>query len=104
MKKSISVLSCLVMLLSVMTGCGNASKNEVKPNDHETNRPGVNNSVVNDGEGMIGLSGTAEPNPTDEPLKNQIEDGVDRGSEIAREGLDDMGNAVNDAVDRMTKK
>ena len=53
---------------------------------------------------MIGQSGTAAPNATDEPLKNQIENGVNRGGEIAKEGLDDMGNAVNNAVDRMTRK
>ena len=104
MKKSISVFFCLAMLLSVMTGCGNSSKNEVKPNDHEADRPGVNDGVVNDGNGMVGQSGIAEPNATDEPIKNQIEKGVDRSGEIVKDGLDDMGNTVNNAVDRMMRK
>ena len=100
MKKSISLFFCLAMILSVMTGCGNSTKNEVKPNTNEMDRPGVNDSIVNDGNGMIGQSGTAAPNATDEPLKNQIENGVDRGGEIVKDGLDDMGNAV----ERMTRK
>ena len=104
MKKSLSIFFCLAMLLSVMTGGGNSTKNEVKPNDNEMDRPGVNNNIVNDGEGMIGQSGTAMPDATDEPLKDQIENGVDRSGEIVKEGLDDMGNAVNDAVDRMKRK
>ena len=104
MKRSISRFFCLAMILSLMTACGNSTKNEVKPNGNEMDRPGVNDSVVNDSNGMIGQSGTAAPNATDEPLKNQIENGVNRGGEIAKEGLDDMGNAVNNAVDRMTRK
>jgi hypothetical protein len=103
MKKSISLFFCLAMLLSVMTGCGSSSRNEVKPNDNEMDRPGVNNNVVNDGEGMIGQSGTAKPNTTDNSLPNQIENGVNRGGEIAREELDKAGDAVNDAVDKMTR-
>ena len=102
MKKYVSVLSCLVMLLSVMTGCGNSSRNDVMPDDTDTNRPGVNDNVVNDGEGMVDDSGIADPSATDRPLMDDIEEGVDNAGDAVQRGMDNVGDAVKGATDRMT--
>lgn len=104
MKKYVSLIACLVMMLATMTGCGNSSKNDVRPNDADTNRPGVNDSVVNDGNGMVNDSGIAEPPTSNQPMKDDVKDGIDHAGDAVDRGMDDMGNAVKNATDRMTGK
>ena len=53
MKKSISVLFCLVLLLSVMVGCGNSAENDVRPGGTDTDRPGVNDNVDTGNDGVV---------------------------------------------------
>ena len=104
MKKSISVLFCLALLLSAMTGCGRSSVNDVRPGDADTNRPGVNDSVVDGNNGMVNDSGTAEPNATDHPITDEIENGVENAGDAVQRGMDRMGNAAKNATDDMTKR
>ena len=104
MKKYVSVLFCLVLMLFMMTGCGRSSVNDVKPGDSDTNRPGVNDSVVDGNNGMINESGTAEPNTTDHPVTDGIENGVENAGDAVQRGMDRMGNAVKNAADSMTNR
>lgn len=102
MKKSISLLVCLVMLLGVMTGCGRSAENDVRPGDTDTNRPGVNDNVDTGKDGVIGND--ESPNTTDRPMTDDIENGVDNAGDAVRRGMDNVGDAVGNAADRMTGK
>lgn len=102
MKKSISLLVCLVMLLGVMTGCGRSAENDVRPGDTDTNRPGVNDNVDTGNDGVIGDHN--EPTTTDHPITEDIENGIDDAGNAVRNGVDRAGNAVENATDRMTGK
>ncbi len=104
MKKNVSVLFCLALLLSVMTGCGRSSVNDVRPGDTDTNRPGVNDSVVDGNNGMIDESGTAEPDVTNHPVTDEIENGVENAGDAIQRGMDRMGNAMNNAGDGMSNR
>ena len=104
MKKYVSVLFCLVLLLSVMTGCGRSSVNDVKPGDTDTDRPGVNDSVVDGNNGMVDESGTAQPGTTDHPITDEIENGVENAGDAVQRGMDRVGNAVKNATDDMTNR
>lgn len=104
MKKSISMLFCLTLLLSVMTGCGRSSTNDVKPGDVDTNRPGVNDSVVDGNNGMVNESGVAEPNVTDHPVADEVEKGVENAGDAVQRGMNRMGNAVKNAADDMNNR
>lgn len=100
MKKSISLLVCLVMLLGVMTGCGRSAENDVRPGDTDTNRPGVNDNVDTGTNGVIG--DRDEPTATDHPVTDDIENGIDNAGDAVRRGMDNVGDAVGNATDRMT--
>lgn len=100
MKKSISVLFCLALLVGVMTGCGRSAENDVRPGDTDMNRPGVNDNVDTGNDGIIGNNET--PNTTDRPMSEDIENGLDNAGDAVRRGMDDVGNAVGNAADRMT--
>ncbi len=102
MKKYVSVFFGLVLTLALMTGCGRSSTNDVRPDDGDMNRPGVNDSVVDGNNGMVDESGTANPSTTDHPVTDEIENGVDNAGDAVQRGMDRMGNAVNDAAERMT--
>ena len=104
MKKYVSVFFSLVLLLSVMTGCGRSSENDVRPDDNDMNRPGVNDSVVDGNNGMVDESGIADPSATNHPVTDEIENGVENAGDAVQRGMDRMGNAVKDATDGMTKK
>lgn len=102
MKKSISLLVCLVMLLGMMTGCGRSAENDVRPGDTDTNRPGVNDNVDTGNDGVIGND--ESPNTTDRPVTDDIENGIDNAGDAVRRGMDNVGDAVGNAADRMTGK
>ena len=104
MKKNVSVLFCVLLLLSVMTGCGRSNVNDVKPGAMDTNRPGVNDSIVNGNDGMVNDSGIAEPNTTDHPVTDEVENGVENVGDAVQRGMDRMGNAVKNTTDRMTNR
>lgn len=100
MKKSISLLFCLVMLLSVMTGCGRSAENDVRPGDTETNRPGVNDNVDTGNDGIIGNN--ENPAVSNRPVTDDIENGIDNAGDAVQRGMDNVGDAVENATDRMT--
>ena len=102
MKKYVSVFFSLVLMLTLMTGCGRSSTNDVRPDDGNMNRPGVNDSVVDGNNGMVDESGTAKPTTTDHPVTDEIENGVDNAGDAVQRGMDRMENAVNNATERMT--
>lgn len=102
MKKNVSVLFCFVLLLTALTGCGRSSQNDVNPGDTDINRPGVNDSVVDDNNGMVDENGIADPDVSDHPVTDGIEEGVDNAGDAVRRGMDNVGDAVNNAVDDMT--
>lgn len=102
MKKYVSVLFCLVLVLSLMTGCGRSSNNDVRPDDGNMNRPGVNDSVVEGDNGMVDESGVARPSATDHPVTDEIENGVENAGDAVQRGMDRMGDAVNNATERIT--
>ncbi len=89
MKKSVSVLSCAVLLMCLMTGCGNSAKNDVTPGDTDVNRPGINDSV-NDN------------NMDENWIGNDIDDGANDVGDAVDKGMDDMTEMVEDGVDKMT--
>lgn len=105
MKKSVSVLFCLVLLLNLMVGCGNSGKNNVRPDDK--NRPGVTDNVNTDNNGILddrNNNNTApnSPNVSNHPVTDGIENGVADAGDAVRRGMNDVGNAVDNATDRMT--
>ena len=102
MKKNVSVFFCLVLLLSAMTGCGRSSVNDVKPNGNDMDRPGVNDSVVQDNNGMVEESGVAEPGVTNHPVTDEIENGVENAGDAVQRGMDRMENAAKNAADNIT--
>lgn len=102
MKKSISVLCCLVLLLGVMTGCGRSAENDVQPGGTDMDRPGVNDNVDTGNDGIIGDND--DPTTTDRPMTDDIENGVDNAGDAVRRGMDNVGDAVENATDRMTEK
>lgn len=102
MKKNVSVLLCLMLLLSVMTGCGRSSKNDVNSGDTDINKPGVNDSVVGGENGMVGDDGIANPDVSDSPLTDDIKNGVENAGDAVRRGMDNIGDAVKGAADDMT--
>ena len=104
MKKYVSVFFSLVLMLSLMTGCGRSSTNDVRPDDGDMNRPGVNDSVVDGNNGMVDDSGIAEPNTTDHPVTDEIENGVNKAGDAAKRGMDRVGDAVNDAANDMANR
>lgn len=102
MKKSVSVFICLVLLLSVLTGCGNSTANDVQPGNTESNRPGVNDSVGNDNNNGQNNGTTASPNVTDNSVTDDIRNGVDDAGNAVERGMDRAGKAINDATDDLT--
>lgn len=100
MKKKVSVMICFVFLLSALTGCGRSSQNDVNPGDADTDRPGVNDSVVNDQNGMVDDNGIANPNTSDRPMSEDIQDGIDNAGDAVRRGMDNVGDAVNEMTGR----
>lgn len=100
MKKSISVLFCLVLLLSVMVGCGNSAENDVRPGGTDTDRPGVNDNVDTGNDGVIGNQD--QPTATDRPVTDDVKNGVENAGDAVQRGMDNVGNAVKDAADDMT--
>ena len=104
MKKNFSIMFCLLMLLSVMSGCGRSTVNDVRPGDTDTNRPGVNDSVVAPNNGMVDDNGILQPEITDHPVTDKIENGVENAGDAVQRGMDRMGNAAKNAVDDMTNR
>ena len=100
MKKCITVLVCLVFVLSVMTGCGNSAENDVRPGN-DINRPGVNDNVDMGNDGIIGEG--KDPSITDHPVTDEVENGVDNAGDAVRRGMDSIGNAARNAVDDMKR-
>ena len=100
MKKGITLLFCLVMLLSVMCACGNSAENDVRPGD-DMNRPGVNDNVDTGNDGIIGDRN--EPTATDHPVTDEVENGVERAGDAVRRGMDSVNNAARKAADDMKK-
>ena len=103
MKKNVSLMICLLMLLGVMTGCGRSTVNDVRPDHADTNKPGVNDSVVDNGNGMVNDNGILEPDITDHPVTDKVENGVENAGDAVQRGMDRMGNAAKNAVDDMTR-
>ena len=101
MKKCITVLFCLVLLLSAMTGCGKSAENDVRPGD-DMNRPGVNDNVDTGKDGVIGNQDDA-PMITDHPVTDEIENGVDKAGDAVRRGMDSIDNAAKNVADDMRK-
>ncbi len=97
MKKSISMIFCLVLLLGTMTGCSSSSK-DVRPDDTDTNRPGVNDSVVTATPDV-----TATPHVTDN-MMDDVENGMDEVGDAVRRSMEKEKNMIKDAVDDMTGK
>ncbi len=104
MKKYVSVFFSLVLILALMTGCGRSSNNDVRPDDGNMNRPGVNDSVVNGNDGMVDDSGIADPTTTNHPVTDEIENGVDNVGDAVQRGMDRMGDAVGNAADGMNNR
>ena len=104
MKKYVSVLFCLALILSLMTGCGRSSGNDVRPDDGNMNRPGVNDSAVNGNDGMVDDSGVAEPSATNHPVTDEIENGVKNAGDAVERGMDRVGDAAKNAADSMTNR
>ena len=104
MKKYVSVLFCLVLMLSVLTGCGRSSVNDVSPDHNDMNRPGVNDTVNDNDDGMVNDSGTANPNAADNSVMDNIEDGVDHAGDAVQRGMDRIGDAAKNAADDMTNR
>lgn len=102
MKKSVSLLVCLVMLLGVMTGCGRSAENDVRPGDTDTNRPGVNDNVDTGKDGVIGND--ERPMTSDTPITDDIENGIEDAGDVVQRGMDNVGDAAKNAADRMTGK
>lgn len=100
MKKSISLFVCLVMLLGVMTGCGRSAENDVRPGDTNSDKPGVNDNVDTGNDGIIGND--ERPAATDRPITDDIENGIENAGDAARRGLNNAGNAMENAAERMT--
>ena len=108
MKKSISFLFCLVMLLSVMTGCGNSGKNDVNTGDTDNGRPTVTDNVGQDNGGSGNYdTGVVDPNTsptvTDLPVTDRAETDMSRVGDDVRRGMDNVGDAVKDAADDLMK-
>ena len=104
MKKNLSIMFCLLMLLAVMTGCGRSSVNDVRPGNTDTNKPGINDSVVDQNNGMVNDNGILEPDITDHPVTDKVENGVENAGDAVQRGMDRMGNAVKNAADDMTNR
>ena len=108
MKKSISILFCLVMLLSLMTGCGNSGKNDVNTGDTDNGRPTVTDNVGQDNGGSGNYdTGVVDPNTsptvTDLPVTDRAETDMSRVGDDVRRGMDNVGDAVKDAADDLMK-
>ena len=96
MKKSVSVFFCLVLLLTMLTGCGRSTNNDVQPGDTDTTRPDVNDNVVtNDNDNIV------DPDVTDNSLTGDIQEGVDNAGVAVERGMENVGDAVNDAADHL---
>jgi len=100
MKKSISVMFCLVLLLSVMTGCGNSAENDVRPGDADNGRPGITDNVDHGNDGMIGDNHS--PSATDHPVTDETENGMEQAGDAVKRGMDNVGDAVKGAADNVT--
>jgi hypothetical protein len=104
MKKYVSIFFSLALIMSMMTGCGRSSTNDVKPNDSDMNRPGVNESVVDRNNGMVDESGVADPATTNHPITDEIENGVENAGNAMQRGIDRMGNSMKNAADDMKSR
>ena len=104
MKKYVSVLFCLALMLSVLTGCGRSSVNDVSPDNNDMNRPGVNDSAIDNNSGMVNESGTAKPDANDNSVMDNIEEGVDNAGDAVKRGMDRMGDVAKNAADDMTNR
>ena len=100
MKKSISIIFCLVLLMSAMTGCRNSAENDVRPDDTNNGRPGITDNVDQGNDGVINDNIT--PDVTDHPVTDEVENGMERAGNAVRNGVDNVGNAVKDAADDLT--
>lgn len=102
MKKSISVLFCLVLLLSMMTACGNSAENDVRPGDGD-NKPGVHDNVDTGNDGILDDQKN-NPKITDHPVTDAVENGVNDATNAARRGMDSVDKAAKDIADDMKNK
>lgn len=88
MKKTMTLLCCLLLVLSMMTACGKSD---------------VNNNGVPDGT----ITPTAIPQTTDRPngrdetVTDDIKDGVDKVTDDVQRGMDDAKNKMRSATDDM---
>lgn len=93
MKKRVSVLFCFVLLMALLTGCGNSAKNDVMPGDTDVNRPEINDNV-NDN--------TTNDTNHNNTLGDDIDKGVSDVGDAVDKGVDDVTDMVENGVDRMT--
>ena len=99
MKKSVSVLCCLAMLLCLLTGCGSSGRNDVNNGDTDMTRPGVNDNSTNGANG----NGVNDPVTTDNSIMGDVEQGMDNAGRAIERGMNDVGSVVGDAVEDMTR-
>ena len=108
MKKNISILFCAVMLLSLLTACGNSGKNDVNTGDTDNGRPTVTDNVGYDQNGNDNHNtGVVDPNTsptvTDNPVTDRVERDMDNVANAARRGMNNVGDAVKDAADDLMR-
>lgn len=88
MKKTMTMLCSLLLVLSMMTACGKTD---------------VNNNGVPDGT----ITPTAipqttdRPNGSDESITSDIKDGVDKAADDVQRGMNDAKNKIDSATNDM---
>jgi len=95
MKKSVSVLFCLVLSMCLLTGCGNSAKNDVAPGDSDVNRPEINDNVGDNSHGNDSAN-------TDNSMMQDIEDNMNHAGNAVENGMDNAADAVENGVDKVT--
>ena len=94
MKRIFTIVLAVMMIMSVLTGCGRSDNAKPSPTPIVTTTPSTNNTGGNMGNGNV-----------DDGINSDGNLGDDKGSggiiDDAGDAIQDAGNAVEDAVDDM---
>lgn len=91
MKKNMVFIFVIVLMLAIMTGCGNEKNNgtaKPTPSPTHTLKPEDDNGIVKDDDGIIG----DDKNGTDSDILPEVGQDIENGVDDA---LDDAKNALD---------